>query len=108
MILCKLIIKNAEKSTMQKLLKTMVFTQVTRGRWIEGGYHIYIYVYTIHMSISICMCSIYTCTSGNPDLLTKYREGVRLTARTEARTQPGAWNVYKCHRTPSSKPRSST
>ena len=30
---------------MRKLLKTMVFTQETRGRWIEGGALPYIYIY---------------------------------------------------------------
>ena len=30
---------------MRKLLKTMVFTQETGGRWIEGGALPYIYIY---------------------------------------------------------------
>ena len=37
---------------MQKLLKTMVFTQETRGRWIEGGVTIFLFIclfiYDIH------------------------------------------------------------
>ena len=75
---------------MQKLLKTTVFAQETRGRWIEGGgrYHIYIYMYYIRyidIDIDIDTCRrparlqkrIFDHSSGIQvcDYFTKWRPG---------------------------------